>query len=166
MEAIEVVDYEPRWPADLDALAQRIRACLGELSVTVEHIGSTAVPGLAAKPSIDIDILVSSDRQVMPPIERLAELGYQHEGDLGSADEKHFTAPRGWRAHHLYVVVRGNEPHRNHLRLRDYLRKHPNAARDYADLKRTLAEHHPDDGLPTPRERVRSSLSSSPAASA
>jgi GrpB-like predicted nucleotidyltransferase (UPF0157 family) len=103
------------------------------------------VPGLAAKPIIDIDIVVSSDQHVTLAIDRLTELGYRYEGDLGIRGREAFTAPRGWQAHHLYVVVRGNEAHRNDLRLRDHLRKHPSAAREYADLKRTLPEHHADD---------------------
>src|SRR5258705_12320222 len=81
--AVEVVDYDPRWPTRFETLRARIVAALGSLADSIEHVGSTSVPGLAAKPIIDIDVLVVSAIDVPEAIERLALLGYLHRGNLG-----------------------------------------------------------------------------------
>ena len=103
-------------------------------------MGSTAVPGLAAKPILDIDVVLSSSLQVAEAIARLAEVGYEHQGDLGIAGREAFASPSNPPAHHLYLVVRGSEPWRNHIQFRDYLREHPECAQAYTALKRSLAE--------------------------
>lgn len=80
---IQVVDYDSQWPAIFDVLAARARGALAGLATRVEHVGSTAVPGLVAKPIVDLDVAVANARDIPPAIERLATLGYVHEGDLG-----------------------------------------------------------------------------------
>jgi GrpB-like predicted nucleotidyltransferase (UPF0157 family)/predicted kinase len=144
-EPVVVTDYDPAWPRRFEERAASIRAALGDLAVAVEHAGSTAVPGLAAKPVLDIDIVVGSAGDVRQAIERLRALGYEHEGDLGVPGREAFAWPPGTERHHVYVVVAGGRPHAEHVRFRDYLRAHPDVARDYAALKRTLAGRHRDD---------------------
>lgn len=101
----------------------------------VEHVGSTSVPGLAAKPIIDVDVVVHSAVDVRDAIARLRELGYQHRGDLGIIGREAFTTPSGLPYHHLYVVIEGSAPHRDHVDFRDYLRANAQAADRYANVK-------------------------------
>lgn len=75
--------YDPRWPGCFEALRSRIGSVLGPFTAAIEHIGSTAVPGLAAKPIIDLDVLLTSDVDLATVITKLASLGYEHQGDLG-----------------------------------------------------------------------------------
>ncbi len=118
---------------------------LGDLAVRIEHVGSTAVPGLAAKPVIDMDVVVASRAEVPMAIERLSRLGYLHQGDMGVAGREAFLAPWDAVRHHLYLCAEDNLQLQLHLQLRDYLRTHPAAAQEYAALKRTLAERYEHD---------------------
>jgi|SRR5579863_1255000 len=142
---IIVVDYDHRWPAQFEALRKRIGGALGEIAAAVEHIGSTAVPGLAAKPVIDIDVLLSSSDGLPEAIARLAALGYEHEGDLGIAGREAFRQPPDQTDHHLYVCVPDSEQYRRHIAFRDYLRVHSESAKVYAELKRSLARCYSHD---------------------
>jgi GrpB-like predicted nucleotidyltransferase (UPF0157 family) len=94
---------------------------------------------------IDADVVVQSPDQVPIAIERLAALGYAHEGDKGIPGREAFTWPPGARPHHLYVVVAGSRPHADHVDLRDHLRLHADVANSYAALKKELAERHAGD---------------------
>jgi len=142
-----VADYDDRWPTYFEELAQPVRDALADLGAEVEHVGSTSVPGLAAKPIVDIDVVVRSVEDVPSAIERLRSLGYVYQGDKGIEGREAFMWPPGARRHHLYVVVRGSPPHEAHVDFRDYLRAHPEAAREYGALKKRLAERHGDDSL-------------------
>lgn len=105
------------------------------------------MPGLAAKPIIDIDVAVASPGDVPTAIERLGSLGYLYQGDKGVEGREAFLWPSGAEPHDLYVVVRGNDAHREHIAFRDYLRDHPDVARDYAELKTRLAAEYGEDRL-------------------
>ncbi|HLI52287.1 MAG TPA: GrpB family protein [Thermomicrobiaceae bacterium] len=142
---IVVVDYDPVWREWFESLRALLAGVLGDLAPIIEHVGSTAVPGLAAKPIIDIDVIIDSRETLPEVVERLATVGYRHEGDLGIPGREAFRPPDGSIAHHLYVCERGNAASREHLRLRDYLRSHPDAVQAYAALKRRLAVQFRDD---------------------
>jgi GrpB-like predicted nucleotidyltransferase (UPF0157 family) len=142
-----VTAYDEEWPLLFERLARPVRAAVAELGADVEHVGSTSVPGLAAKPIVDIDVVVRSTEDVAPAIERLRKLGYVYQGDKGIRGREAFLWPPGARPHHLYVVVRGSEPHLDHLAFRDYLRDHPDVAEEYAALKTELARRHVADRL-------------------
>ena len=144
---VVVVEYDEAWPALFEELATPVRAALADLRAEVEHVGSTAVPGLAAKPIVDIDVVVSSPADVAAAIERLRALGYVHQGDKGIPGREAFLWPPGTTPHHLYVVAAGSEPLLAHLSFRDHLREHPELAREYAALKRRLADAYCDDRL-------------------
>jgi GrpB-like predicted nucleotidyltransferase (UPF0157 family) len=144
---VVVSNYDEAWATLFEQLARPVRDAVADLGAEVEHIGSTAVPGLAAKPVIDIDVVVRSSEDVPTAVERLRALGYVYQGDKGVAGREAFMWPRGAEPHHLYVVVAGGRPHADHIHFRDYLRQHPDVAREYAALKKTLAERHRDDGL-------------------
>ena len=152
---IEIVDYDPAWPDAFAGISQAVAAALGPLALRIEHVGSTAVPGLGAKPIIDIDVVIESPRLLPRVVEALSALGYIHEGDGGIPGREAFGregaavpadgSGREWPDHHLYVCPGDSEELRRHLRFRDYLRSHPEAAARYEALKRDLAERHPND---------------------
>jgi GrpB-like predicted nucleotidyltransferase (UPF0157 family) len=146
-EPLVVVDYDPSWPETFERLARPVRDSLADLGAEIEHVGSTAVPGLAAKPIIDIDVVVPSAAEVPAAIERLRGLGYVYQGDKGVPGREALLWPPGSPRHHLYVVVAGSEPHAAHLAFRDRLRADPETAARYAELKRDLAERHHRDRI-------------------
>jgi GrpB-like predicted nucleotidyltransferase (UPF0157 family) len=151
---IILVEYDPNWPKQFEAEAAEIRRVFGSVALRVEHVGSTAVPGLAAKPVIDIQVSVASleDRTFFDAA--LGALGYGHI-DLGDFDRVYpFNAkPPTWPGtHHVHLCVSGSREERVHLAFRDYLRDHPGAAAEYVALKRALAAVHPGDTLES-RER-------------
>jgi GrpB-like predicted nucleotidyltransferase (UPF0157 family) len=140
-----IEDYDPRWPEQFESLRARICRALGLLAVAVEHVGSTAVPGLAAKPIIDLDVLLRDPGDLAEAIARLAGLGYAHRGDLGVPGREAFKAPPDEFPHHLYACMPDSREYRRHLAFRDHLRCHPEDAKEYASLKRKLAaEFGPD----------------------
>jgi GrpB-like predicted nucleotidyltransferase (UPF0157 family) len=106
-EPIVICDYDPEWPQRYQALRARLAEALDELAANIEHVGSTAVPGLAAKPTIDLNVQLRSARDLPAAVERLARLGYAHEGDFGIVGREAFATPPGYGVHdhHLYVCA-------------------------------------------------------------
>lgn len=144
---IVIAPYDPAWVASFSAEAQRIRVSFGAEAERIEHVGSTSVPGLAAKPVIDIQVSVPSLARRDLHRQRLIELGYTHF-PLGDFDLVYpfFKRPETWPStHHIHLCESGSEQERVHLAFRDYLRLHPTVAAEYAELKRQLATMH--DGL-------------------
>ena len=92
MAKITVVDYDPTWPTAFEAVRARVWQVVGDIAIAVEHVGSTSVPGLPAKPVIDIDVVVPTGAAVTVAIERLSTLGYRHLGDLGIEGRKPLPA--------------------------------------------------------------------------
>ena len=140
-----IEDYDARWPERFEILRSRIGAALGSLAAAIEHVGSTAVPGLAAKPIVDIDVLLGSKSDLPGVVERLTMIGYAHQGDLGIPGREAFRAPAGQFPHHLYVCPPNSRAYLQHLAFRDYLRTHPEDARAYGLLKRSLASRYGND---------------------
>jgi GrpB-like predicted nucleotidyltransferase (UPF0157 family) len=140
-----IVDYDSRWPDQFSILASRVMSVLGSLVLQVEHIGSTAVPGLAAKPVIDLDVVLASQSNLPEAIGRLGVLGYVHEGTLGIVGREAFRWPPSQARHHLYMLTADAVELRRHLAFRDAMRA-DFAVRDaYAALKRSLALRYPHD---------------------
>lgn len=142
---IEVVDYDPAWPGQFESEKIRIRPAIGELLLSLEHGGSTAVPGLAAKPIID---MWAALRGPLGPaqIQSMARIGYEHFGEYGLAGRDYFvktTSP----ACHLHCYPVGHPDWNRHLEFRDWLRSHPEGARAYARLKRELAIRFSSDRM-------------------
>ncbi len=144
VKSVTVVEYDPAWPAAFQALARRAAEAIGERVMAVEHVGSTSVPGLAAKPVVDLAVVVRGE-DVPHAVERLAPLGYAYQGEQGIPGRHAFRSPPGETKHHLYVCVPESPGLRDHLLFRDHLRAHPGTAREYAELKRRLATEHRDD---------------------
>lgn len=146
---IVVADYDPAWPAMFEQERAKLSTALGPLTVTIEHVGSTAVPGLAAKPVIDLLVGVHSLVEARSRgIEPLRALGYTYMPEYQSwlPDELFFRKgiPGPW-THHVHIMEPSSPRWRNRLLFRDYLRAHPDAARTYAKLKRDLAAAVKDD---------------------
>jgi GrpB-like predicted nucleotidyltransferase (UPF0157 family) len=152
---ILIEPYSERWPERFQELAGRIRALLGDRALRIDHIGSTAVPGLAAKPVIDVQVTVRE----LADAEPLLGAGFEEKVGFGDhrppgaqgpdADwRKRFFNPSAGRAN-VHVRVGGRANQRYALLFRDYLRAHPDSAKAYEDLKRALARHLPDIGTYT-----------------
>jgi GrpB-like predicted nucleotidyltransferase (UPF0157 family) len=139
-----VVDYNPEWPTWFAAIRDRITPALGSLALSIEHVGSTSVSGLAAKSVIDIDVVVADASVIPAAVNALTALGYEHLGSLGIPGREAFRRPPGTERHNLYVCPADSQGLRNHLALRHHLRTHPEAVEAYAALKRHLADEAPD----------------------
>jgi GrpB-like predicted nucleotidyltransferase (UPF0157 family) len=147
--AIVVTDYDPAWPAMFERERAKLETALGSLVVTIEHVGSTAVPGLAAKPIIDLAVGVRSLAEAQARcIDALQALGYTYIPEYQSwlADELFFRkgVPGPW-THHVHVTEPSTPGWEHRLLFRDYLRAHPDAAAAYMDLRRRLAAAFEDD---------------------
>jgi GrpB-like predicted nucleotidyltransferase (UPF0157 family) len=141
--AIDIVPYSLDWPCEFEAERARIAVALGDRARRIDHHGSTAVPGLAAKPAIDIQISVDALAPIDAYAPALASLGYVHVPHADDAVCPFFHRPAEWpHTHHIHVVVAGGEEERRTLAFRDYLRAHPDAAREYEALKRQLAAQY------------------------
>lgn len=151
----QIVDYKETWPEEFSQLASQLRTALGGLALRIDHIGSTAVPGLPAKDVIDIQITVAALNADV--ITAMGTLGYSlHEGNLGDHvppglsenslewEKLCFHTPPQQRRTHTHVRVIGRANQRYPLLFRDYLRSHPESAEAYARLKRMLSEHLAD----------------------
>ena len=138
---VEIVPYDPEWPRAFLSERDRIAAVLGSLAIRIDHNGSTAVPGLAAKPVIDIQVSVEHLHVIDSYRKPLAELGYVHVPDVADSFCPFFHRPTTWpHSHHIHVVEAGGDEERRTLAFRDYLRAHAAVAREYEALKRELAE--------------------------
>jgi GrpB-like predicted nucleotidyltransferase (UPF0157 family) len=137
---LEVVPYDPQWPRAFEAEAARIRVALEAIALRVDHNGSTAVPGLAAKPVIDIQVSVAALEPMDLYRQPLHSIGYIHLPHPDDSFCPFFHRPRDWpHSHHVHVVRAGDEEERRTLAFRDYLREHSETARAYAQLKLGLA---------------------------
>jgi GrpB-like predicted nucleotidyltransferase (UPF0157 family)/ubiquinone/menaquinone biosynthesis C-methylase UbiE len=144
---IEIQSYDPNWAREFEAERARILSALGDIVARIDHVGSTSVPGLAAKPVIDIQISVAGLHPLDPYRTQLEGLGYRHRPHADDAFCPYFYRPAEKpHTHHIHVVEAGGAEERRTLAFRDYLRAHPAAAREYEALKRRLAEQFSDAG--------------------
>lgn len=143
---IEVVEYQPSWPERFSVLRDAYSAALDAAGAgyrSIEHVGSTSVPGLAAKPIIDVDIVVDPE-EVAAAVAALAAIGFEPRGDLGVPDRQAFRTPEPFAPTNTYVVVAGSLALRNHLAVRDVLRADPELRDEYAAVKRRAAAEAQD----------------------
>ncbi|EJZ21935.1 GrpB family protein [Rhizobium sp. Pop5] len=138
MRAIKVVDYDPSWPRLFAQISTEVAALLGSFVLSIDHIGSTSVPGLAAKPKIDLDVVAISDEVLPMAIDAVSATDFVFHGDMG---EKRWAFTRNHDAYglRLYLCGPNNRAHGERIVFRDYLRDHPERATAYAELKRRLA---------------------------
>jgi GrpB-like predicted nucleotidyltransferase (UPF0157 family) len=146
--AVRIVEYDPAWPGMAEPEIERIGAAVGEGAVRIDHVGSTAVPGLAGKPIVDLQLSVADVDAHSLYVEPLEGLGYLFAPDPASPDFHFFGLPAARpRTHHLHICAAGSEDERRHLVVRDYLRTHPDEVSAYAELKRRLVARAPGDRL-------------------
>jgi GrpB-like predicted nucleotidyltransferase (UPF0157 family) len=143
-DPVILVEHDPAWRDRFAQLAARASAALAPIEARVEHVGSTAVPGLPAKPIIDLDVIVAA-HDVAPALARLGAVGYVAEGDKGIPGREAMRWPPGEARHHLYVCTPDAPGLLDHLAFRDALRADPALVQAYAALKRDLAARHRDD---------------------
>jgi GrpB-like predicted nucleotidyltransferase (UPF0157 family) len=134
---IAVVPYDVAWPDWFERISDQLEPFIRAHALRVDHVGSTSVPGLAAKPIIDVDVVASSENEVPILIEAITAAGYRWRGDLGVTGREAFSPVRdsGLPEHHLYLVVENNKAHLDHLLLRDVLRNNSHLRDEYAALK-------------------------------
>ncbi len=140
---VTIVDYDDSWPLRFEAEAVAVREALGPVGLRVDHVGSTSVPGLAAKPIVDLQVSVASLQPMDTYREPLRSIGYEHFEWLnedGVDDYPYFAKPpEPPRAFHIHVAESGSYHERRHLAFRDWLRAHPEDAAAYERVKRNLA---------------------------
>ena len=139
--------YDEAWAQNFMEISAEIRAALGELALRIEHVGSTSVRGLSAKPIIDLDVVIRDDSVFETVVSRLQAIGYRHEGDLGIPGREAFAyeGKDHLQKHHLYVCPADSAELKRHLAFRDYLRAHPEAAVEYSRVKEEGAKRYPED---------------------
>ncbi|WP_345894322.1 GrpB family protein [Lichenifustis flavocetrariae] len=156
--SIEVVEYDPAWPILFEEVHARLEQLLSGLVAEIHHIGSTAVPGLSAKPKIDVDILLRRPADIPEAIERMqATRDYTFHGDRHQDDMWVFTTGRGSYGQRLYLCAPEHPTHLRRILFRDYLRRYPEAAATYAALKHRLHLRPSMTGITTREARDRSS---------
>lgn len=147
MPRVTVLPYDSRWKTDFQNIKETLEEAVGDLALRIEHVGSTSVEGLSAKPCIDIDLVIKDDSVFSAVAAKLATIGYIHQGNLGIPGREAFdyTDKPHLQKHHLYVCpVHSKELHR-HLTFRDFLRAHPEAAAKYGAVKIEAARLFPED---------------------
>ena len=144
---VVVLPYNEQWKHDFLQIKAELANVLGQLAIEIEHVGSTSVQGLSAKPIIDIDVVIKDYSELENVISALEKIGYQHEGNLGITGREAFKyeGKEHLRKHHLYVCPEDSQELRRHIAFRDYLKTHPDAVREYSCIKEEGAELYPDD---------------------
>ena len=144
---VVVEKYDPAWAQDFEKIRNELSEALDGLFVAIEHMGSTSVPGLSAKPVIDIDVVIEDYGVFTQVVKALSGIGYEHEGDLGIAGREAFrySGKEHLKKHHLYVCPQDSAELKRHIAFRDYLRTHPEAVREYSRIKEEGASLYPYD---------------------
>jgi GrpB-like predicted nucleotidyltransferase (UPF0157 family) len=144
---VVVTAYDPRWPGEFERSASEIVAALGPNLLSVHHIGSTAVPGLDAKPVIDLLAVVAELAALDEQRATMEQLGYEVLGEFGIAGRRYFRRDdaAGRRTHQIHAFVEESPHIARHIAFRDFLLAHPEQAHAYGELKRRLAVAHPHD---------------------
>lgn len=142
-----VMPYDKKWQADFEKIKFELENAIGDLILGVEHVGSTSVQGMSAKPCIDIDVVIKDYSVFDIVVAKLADIGYIHEGDLGIKDREAFkyTNKPHLQTHHLYVCPQYSAELHRHIAFRDYLRTHPEAVNEYSKVKEKAAQLFPDN---------------------
>ena len=142
-----VLPYDEKWQQSFTDIKAEIDAALGELALSIEHVGSTSVKGLSAKPIIDIDVVISDESKLNAVIQALENIGYRHEGNLGIEGREAFKydGKDHLQKHHLYVCAKDSKELKRHIAFRDYLRSHTDAVNEYSRIKEEGAALFPQD---------------------
>ncbi|HET6455978.1 MAG TPA: GrpB family protein [Armatimonadota bacterium] len=149
---VKLVPHNPKWAKLFEQEKQLLVGTFGETIFAMEHIGSTAIPGIPAKPILDMNIGVESLEIAKEMKDKFVELGYEHRPFVPGqsleglqAQELYVRGPETKRTHFAHVTVYGSDFWNNALLFRDYLRSHPGRAQEYDDLKQKLAQQYGND---------------------
>ncbi len=142
-----VTQYNPDWKNDFTLIKCRIEKKLSNIILAVEHVGSTSVEGLSAKPIIDLDVIIKDYSCFDDVIKLLADIGYSYKGDLGIKDREAFDyiGTADLPTHHLYVCPKNSKELERHLTFRNFLRSNAKAVEEYSYIKEEAAKRYPND---------------------
>lgn len=135
-----IVDFQPSWKSDFDNISQYLSLSLNGTYTKIIHVGSTSIPGVIAKPIIDIDVVLDEIEQMKDAQTRLESIGYAHRGDLGISGRESFAQPAHLPYHHLYLVHKDTQAYLDHIDFKSALIENPLLVEKYNSLKRSL-EH-------------------------
>lgn len=143
-KVVEVLPYNPVWKTEFNRIKEQLLNYVGDLIIAIEHVGSTSIEGLSAKPIIDIDLVMESYEILPEIIERLQQYGYEHQGNLGIEGREAFRRSEkdGFMNYHLYVCPKNGKGYVEHIAFRDYLRSNATACLEYEAVKLRLAEQY------------------------
>ena len=146
-QKVIVLPYDRAWRSAFEEIKKEIESAIGDLIIGIEHIGSTSVEGMSAKPCIDIDVIIKDYSVFDAVVSKLEAIGYIHEGDLGIKDREAFKYSNKphLQTHHLYVCPQYSRELYRHITFRDFLRTNPAAVGKYSLVKETAARLYPDD---------------------
>ena len=144
---VKVLSYDKSWKTAFEEIESEIADVLGDLIIGIEHVGSTSVEGLSAKPCIDLDVVIKDYGVFDAVVCKLESIGYIHEGNLGIADREAFkySDKPHLMQHHLYVCPQYSEELHRHITFRDFLRSNPEAVKKYGSIKEEAARLFPDN---------------------
>ena len=144
---VVVLPYDRTWKFSFEEIKTEIENVIGDFIIGIEHVGSTSVEGMSAKPCIDLDVIIKDYSVFDTVVSKLKTIGYIHEGNLGIKDREAFkySDKPHLKTHHLYVCPQYSEELHRHMSFRDYLRSHPEAVRKYSSVKETAARMFPED---------------------
>ena len=146
-KSVIVLPYDAQWEQAFVSIKDEIHKALGPLAIGIEHVGSTSVRGLSAKPIIDIDVVIKDYSVFDAVVHALEAIGYHHEGDLGITAREAFkySGKEHLQKHHLYVCPQDSAELKRHVAFRNYLRANPEAVREYSQIKVEGAMLYPND---------------------
>ena len=144
---VVVLPYYVEWQSAFEKIKDEIEEAIGDLIIGIEHVGSTSVEGMSAKPCIDIDVIIEDYLSFAKVVDGLQAIGYIHEGNLGIKDREAFkySGKEHLQMHHLYVCPKYSEELHRHIIFRDFLRSNPEAVKKYSLIKEKAAELFPND---------------------
>ena len=144
---VVVLPYDRTWKFAFEEIKREIEGAIGDLIIGIEHVGSTSVEGLSAKPIIDIDVVIKDYSTFEAVVNKLESIGYIHEGNLGIKDREAFkySDKPHLQQHHLYVCPQQSEELYRHITFRDFLRSNPEAVKKYGAVKEKAAQLFPDN---------------------
>ena len=144
---VVVLPYDKTWKFAFEQIKREIEGAIGDLIIGIEHVGSTSVEGLSAKPIIDIDVIIKDYSILDAVVSKLESIGYIHEGNLGIKEREAFkySDKPHLQLHHLYVCPQQSEELHRHITFRNFLRNNPEAVKKYSAVKEKAAQLFPDD---------------------
>ena len=142
-----VLPYDKAWKSAFEEIKQESKSAIGDLIIGIEHVGSTSVEGMSAKPIIDIDVIIKDYSIFDSVVSKLETIGYRHVGNQGIKDREVFkySDKSQLQKHHLYVCPQQSEELQRHIKFRDFLRNHSETVKKYSLVKETAAQLFPDD---------------------